>query len=171
MIPEEEGQATDAPEGGHPVEAKPAEAAGRTQGPLRWAIPLLVAVVLGYPLVRWVVNRNQNPPAPATAGPAPAAPAAGTPQYYVNLSVQHYQAGRFQECIDAAKRAVELKPDSADAFNNMAACFGSLGRFDEEIQSAQEALRIDPTHGLARNNLVWALQQKKLRETGPSPKK
>ena len=77
MILDEEGHTDDAPK----------------KGPLRWAIPLLVAAVLGYPLVRWIVNRNQNP---APAAQTTAGPAANTPEYYLNLSGRTPRNAAFQ---------------------------------------------------------------------------
>src|SRR6202000_1731046 len=37
------------------------------------------------------------------------------PGKYLTLSLQYYQAGKYQECIDAAAEAVKLKPDYAEA--------------------------------------------------------
>ena len=58
--------------------------------------------------------------------------------------------------IDAARQALALKPDYAEAFNNIAAAHASLRQWDEAIRAAQEALRLRPDFPLARNNLAWA---------------
>jgi len=89
-------------------------------------------------------------------------PDPATPEYFLDLSLQHYRAGRFEECIAASARAVALKPDLAEAHNNLAAGLASLGRWDEAIAEAREALRLKPDFALARNNLAWALEQNRL---------
>ena len=57
---------------------------------------------------------------------------------------------------------MKLKPDYADAYNNIAAAYSALHLWDFAIAAAQEALRIRPDYQLARNNLNWALEQKRL---------
>jgi tetratricopeptide (TPR) repeat protein len=79
---------------------------------------------------------------------------------HVNLSVQHCQAGRYNDCIAEAREAITLKPDYAEAYNNIAAGYIGLQDWDEAIKNAQEALRINPNFTLARNNLSLALRTK-----------
>ena len=55
------------------------------------------------------------------------------------------------------RRALQLKPDYADAHNNLGGILSSLGRLDEAIQEYREALREDPRHAAAHNNLGNAL--------------
>jgi tetratricopeptide (TPR) repeat protein len=83
-----------------------------------------------------------------------------SPEYYLNLSLLNHQAGRFQESIDAARQALRLKPDYAEAYNNIAAAYEGLEKWDEAIAAAREALRIRPDFPLARNNLAWSEAQK-----------
>jgi Flp pilus assembly protein TadD len=78
----------------------------------------------------------------------------------LNASLGRYQVGDFQGSIDAARKALDLKPDYAEAYNNIAAGFASLQRWDEAIQAAREALRLKPDYPLARNNLRWAEGEK-----------
>ena len=70
-------------------------------------------------------------------------------------SLAHAQANRYQECIDAAREALKLKPDYAEAYNNLGYCSGGLGKFDEAVQYLNEALRIRPDFQLAKGNLAW----------------
>jgi len=86
-----------------------------------------------------------------------------TAEHYLNLSLMYHQAGRFQDCIDAAKKALKLKPDYAEAYNNIAAANEALKRWDDAIDAARHALRIDPDLQLAKNNLAWSESQKKLK--------
>jgi tetratricopeptide (TPR) repeat protein len=83
---------------------------------------------------------------------------------YLNLSVACYEAGQYRECISAAERAIELKPDFAVAFNNISAAHRVLSEWDEAITAASEAVRIDPNYQLGKNNLAAAKQGKKTQQ-------
>ena len=92
-----------------------------------------------------------------------------TPDGLLNISLLLYQQGRYQECIAAAQKALRLKPDYAEAYNNIAAAYQAMHEWDQAIAAAQQALRIKPDFQLARNNLAWAQSQKQL-ETGSKTK-
>lgn len=92
--------------------------------------------------------------------PAPA-PAADTAEGLLDTSLELHQVGDFRGSIDAARKALELRPDLAEAHNNIAAAFASLAEWDDAIQAAREALRLKPDFQLARNNLAWAEAQKR----------
>jgi tetratricopeptide (TPR) repeat protein len=78
----------------------------------------------------------------------------------IDLSLRHYQAGRYQECMDTAREALKVKPDYPEGYNNIAAAYIALGNWDEAIKNAQEALRYNPGFVVARNNLNHALERK-----------
>jgi tetratricopeptide (TPR) repeat protein len=84
-----------------------------------------------------------------------------TPETYLDLSLREYQAGRFGDSIQAAQKALELRPDYAEAYNNISAAYNSMGKWDEGIQAAAEAVRIKPDYQLAKNNMLWAIGEKK----------
>ncbi|MGO9094568.1 MAG: tetratricopeptide repeat protein [Bryobacteraceae bacterium] len=86
---------------------------------------------------------------------------------FLQLSLVYHQAGRFRDCIAAAQEALRLRPEFAEAYNNMAAGYQSLGMWDEAIKAASEALRIRPDFALARNNLAYAQAQKRAARTIP----
>ena len=88
-------------------------------------------------------------------------PRAGTAEYFLNRSLEEYQAGRFQESLNAALQALKLRPEYAEAYNNVAVARISLKQYDEAIAAAQTALRLNPNFTLARNNLAWAVAEKK----------
>ena len=90
----------------------------------------------------------------------PNAPPAQSAEGLLNTSLTLYQARDFQGSIEAARKALALKPDYAEAYNNIAASYASLGKWDDAIQAAQEALRLKPDFPLARNNLAWAQREK-----------
>ncbi len=83
-----------------------------------------------------------------------------TPEHYLSLSLVQYRAQRFRECIDSARLALALRPDYAEAYNNVAAGYIGLGEWDNAVSAAEQAIRLKPDFPLARNNLAWALQQK-----------
>jgi tetratricopeptide (TPR) repeat protein len=85
-----------------------------------------------------------------------------TPEGYLNLSLQYHQAGKYQECIDAAHKALRLKPNYPEAYNNIAAAYEAMSMWDPAIEAAQQALRLQPDYQLAKNNLAWSISQKKL---------
>jgi tetratricopeptide (TPR) repeat protein len=101
--------------------------------------------------------RAASPPSPGSPVPAPAM----TPEEYLNLSLSHHGAGKFEESIDAARRALELRPGYAEAYNNISAAYAAMGRWDPAIEAAREAIRIRPDFELAKNNLAWAEEQKR----------
>jgi tetratricopeptide (TPR) repeat protein len=67
---------------------------------------------------------------------------------------------RLEEAIAQYKTAVHLKPDYADAHNNLGAALASLGRTQEAITEFQAALRIQPDYAQARTKMDLALKQR-----------
>ena len=65
-----------------------------------------------------------------------------------------------------AKKALALKPDYAEAYNNLAAGYNSMQMWDEGIQAATQAVRLKPDYQLARNNLLWAQSAKRGTRSG-----
>jgi tetratricopeptide (TPR) repeat protein len=122
-----------------------------------WAITAAVVMVLVYPLALWMRGAG----APSEAQQLAAAS-------LLDESLQHAQAGRFRECMDAAAKSVELSP-SAQAFNNLGWCAGNLQRWDEAIRNAEEAIRLSPDQPLFQNNLAW-IRERKLEAEGPIAK-
>jgi tetratricopeptide (TPR) repeat protein len=79
-----------------------------------------------------------------------------TPEQYLSLSLAYYQAGRFNECIAAARQATELKKDYAEAYNNIGAAYIALHDWSKAIAPLQQALALQPGYALAANNLAEA---------------
>ena len=121
--------------------------------------------------LRWAEAEKQKDPqeqAKPFGAPIPASrPSAA--DILVNQSLQHTQAGRFEECISTATQAAKLDPSSARAFNNIGYCAGRLQRWDEAIRNTQEAIRLAPDFQVARNNLAW-MQQERLTANGAKAK-
>lgn len=91
--------------------------------------------------------------APQTAQSEPTPTTAGG---FLDLSLARYQRRDYTGSIDAAREVLKLDPQSAEAWNNIAAASASLGKWDDGVQAAQAALRIKPNFELAKNNLAWA---------------
>jgi Flp pilus assembly protein TadD len=86
----------------------------------------------------------------------PNEPAIQTPESCLARSLQRYSEGRYVEAIDACKSALALKPNYAEAWNNICAAYNKLGRYDEAAAACEQALRYKPDFELARNNLQYA---------------
>lgn len=89
-------------------------------------------------------------------------PAHPTAADWINRSLAQYQQGQYQQTIDSAQQALQLDPNSAEAWNNIAAGNAALHRWDEAITAAEKAIALKPNLQLARNNLAWSLSQKNI---------
>jgi tetratricopeptide (TPR) repeat protein len=83
-----------------------------------------------------------------------------TPDNYLNLSLQLYNAGLFSESADAAKEAVKIKPDYELGYNNICAAYNKIGEFDSAVVAGQKAVQLNPNDQLAKNNLAAAQNSK-----------
>ena len=84
----------------------------------------------------------------------------GTPEFFLARSLAEHQMSRYRESLASAERAIALRPDYAEAFNNVAAAHLALGEWDEAIGAAEVAVRLNPQLQIAQNNLAFARQQK-----------
>ena len=96
----------------------------------------------------WLTRAAAIRPAPEAIRPAPEA--------YLNQSLAFYRAGKYAACIDAARKALALRPGFADAWNNIAAAYNAQSKWDEGIEAGEKAVQLDPRNQLAKNNLGWA---------------
>ena len=97
-------------------------------------------------------------------------PAPQTPEYYLDLSLQFYGEERYVESIVASRRALDLRPGYAEAWNNICAAYNKLGRYDEAAAACEQALRYKPDFELARNNLAKLDFNRQRRTRSNSPK-
>ena len=93
----------------------------------------------------------------ARQGAAPVEPTPQTPEQWMERSLTRYRIARYQESADAARKALELRPDFAEAYNNVCAAENAMGRHAEAAAACERALAIKPDFPLARNNLQVAL--------------
>ncbi len=64
---------------------------------------------------------------------------------------------RLEEAAASYRQALRLKPDYAEAHNNLGVVLKELGQLDEAVASYQQALRLKPDYAQAHNNLGIAL--------------
>jgi len=75
---------------------------------------------------------------------------------YINLSLTLFNEAKYEECISACYKALEINPNSKEAYNNVGIASIRLGKIDQAILACNKALEIDPNFVLAKNNLNWA---------------
>ena len=66
--------------------------------------------------------------------------------------------GKLEEVIEAYKKALSIKPDYADAYNNMGNALKEQGKLEEAIEAYNKALFIRPDYADAIT--TWALLSK-----------
>ncbi len=77
--------------------------------------------------------------------------------------------GKSDEALAYCRRALELKPDYADAYNNLGAVWKVRGMLDEAVAGFRRALELKPDYADAASNLGLALNdQGKLDEAAAS---
>jgi len=82
--------------------------------------------------------------------------AAETPESMLALSLRLYREQHYEDAIAACRRALAIRPDYAEAWNNIGAALNQLGRYEEAVSACEQALRYKPDFELARNNLQYA---------------
>ena len=85
-------------------------------------------------------------------------PIQATPATYEGFLKKGIELGSAKSYVDSAlayRAALKLKPDSADALNNLGWTLAVLGFSREATPYLEEAVRIKPDFLLARNNLAW----------------
>ena len=79
-----------------------------------------------------------------------------TPEQFLNLSLLYYNAANYEGCISAAQKALALRPDYAEAYNNICTAYNALNKFAEGAKACEAALKIKPGYALAQGNLNYA---------------
>jgi protein O-mannosyl-transferase len=79
-----------------------------------------------------------------------------SPENYLTLSLQYYNAGEYQKCIDACQKALKLRPTYSEAYNNTCSAYNAMKMWDKGIEACEKALQCNPDNEYAKNNLKWA---------------
>ena len=70
-----------------------------------------------------------------------------------------HQVGKHDTAVDLITKALAIKPDYAEAHNNLGIAFKELGRLDEAVASYHKALAIKPDYAEAHYNLGNAFKE------------
>ena len=81
----------------------------------------------------------------------------------LNMSLQLYQVGNYNGCINLAKQALKIKSDCAEAFNTISCSYNQLGKYDSAIIYADKGLAINPTYELLNNNRAFSIRKEKIK--------
>ena len=80
--------------------------------------------------------------------------------------------GKLEEAIEAYNKALAIKPDYIEAYNNIGVAFKDQGKLEEAIEAYNKTLAIKPDYAEAYNNMGNALQEQgKLEEAIEAYKK
>jgi len=67
-----------------------------------------------------------------------------TARTFLELGITNNINSEFSEAIDEFKRAIELKPDYAEAYYHMGQAYFSLHRYDESYAAHKNSVKYDP---------------------------
>ena len=70
------------------------------------------------------------------------------------MGVTLQEQGKLEEAIEAYNKALAIKPDYAEAYNNMGVTLKEQGKLEEAIEAYNKALAIKPDYAEAARNLV-----------------
>lgn len=82
-------------------------------------------------------------------------------EFYLNQSLGFYNQGKYEDCIKASKKALEMKPDYDLAYNNICSAYNQLGKWDKAIEAGQKGININPKNQLLKSNLDYAIRMNK----------
>ena len=63
---------------------------------------------------------------------------------YMAIAIAHFVAGRFEEAVAAASRAIQANPRFSPPYWMRAAALANLGRIDDAEAVAQQLLKMQP---------------------------
>ncbi len=86
--------------------------------------------------------------------------ASGTVDDFLRLSEIYFHNQRYEDCIRAARSALELHPNMGEAWANIAAAEHARGRDDRAIQALREVVRLRPDFTFAKIDLELLLEKK-----------
>ena len=64
---------------------------------------------------------------------------------------------QLEEAIAACRQAIRIKPDYAEAHNNLGNALKDIGQLDEAVAAHRQAIRLKPDYAAAHSNLVYTL--------------
>ena len=106
--------------------------------------------------VLWRRRVRSRKPSPSTSRPCGSIPI--TPRR-TTTSGWLWPNGQAREAIEHYQQALRIKPDYAEAHNNLGIALLQEGKIEEAIAQYEQALRINPDFAEAHYNLGIALEQ------------
>jgi len=88
----------------------------------------------------------------AAAFPASAADARSKAKAEVEFGISVAQRGLWREAIFRWKKAVEIDPSYAAAWNNLAIAYEQQGQFESARDAYEKALKLDPNNNFIHQN-------------------
>jgi superkiller protein 3 len=77
------------------------------------------------------------------------------PEAFNNLGATYAILGRFDQAIEAYKKALLLDPQLATAYYNLGVAYSKTDRFEEAVEAYKTSIRLNPNLAIAYNNLAW----------------
>ena len=74
------------------------------------------------------------------------------PEDYFNHGLDLYYKGKYELALEAFNKAIELKPNYANAWHNKGVTLGTLGRNDDALQAYNKAIELKPDFANAWDN-------------------
>lgn len=110
------------------------------------AVCLGLFISLGGPLPVFAVGSGPvsvpRTPTPSRTMPAPAAPRSADAEY--NMGLRHKEAKRFPDAVESFRRAVDLRPNFPEAWNELGFSLRQSGQYAEALKAYDQALRLRP---------------------------
>ncbi len=75
---------------------------------------------------------------------------------YLSIYLNTKNEQELQKAIENYKKAVEINPDNAVAYNGLGAAYRESGDMDKAIEAWEQSLAIDPEYGLSLYNLGYS---------------
>lgn len=119
-----------------------------------WAIAAAVLMLLAFPLARWT-KRAEPPVLPPEGHRTEVAATLSPAAEALQASLEHYQAGRYEDAVSSAKAALKSDPGLAAAYNILAVSYLKLSLLADAERAANEAIRLSPDDQLAKSTLGW----------------
>ncbi|MCZ7380210.1 MAG: tetratricopeptide repeat protein [Candidatus Methanoperedens sp.] len=83
------------------------------------------------------------------------------PEDYIQRGNDLYYKGKYELAFKAFEKAIELKPDDAEAWSNKGAALGKLKRLEEALKAHEKAIELKPDYAVAWYNKGVALGELK----------
>lgn len=74
----------------------------------------------------------------------------------IHKGIDMVKRGMYEKAVEYCDRALEINPDSSDAWNNKGVALYNLDRIDEALECYNRALEIDPGNLDAMRNIAFA---------------